>query len=74
MSRGVIGEKMYFEVGKKLKRDLPTLLNIPLFIAFIYYSWQQELVPLILSGLLIMVVKFWFIDRMAQLASSTIIK
>lgn len=77
MSKGVIGEKMYFEDGKKLRRDLPTLLNllnVPLFIAFIYYGWQQELAPLILSGLLIMVVKFWFIDRMAQLASSTIIK
>lgn len=70
MSKGVIGEKLYFEDGKKLRRDLPTvlnLLNIPLFLMFIYFGWQQELIPLILSGLLIMVVKFWFIDRMVRL-------
>jgi hypothetical protein len=71
MSRGVIGERLYFKDGKKLKRDLPTLLNllnVPLFVLFIYYGWQQELVSLILSGLLVMIVKFWFVDRMVQLA------
>ncbi len=74
MSKGVIGEKMYFEGGKKLRRDLPTLLNltnVPLFIAFIYFGWQQALVPLILTGLLVMVIKFWFIDRMVRLVDDS---
>ena len=74
MSKGVLGEQLYFAEGKKLKKDLPTLLNIiniPVFIAFIYFGWQQELVPMILAGLLTMTIKFWFIDRMAWLASDT---
>ncbi len=74
MSKGVIGERLYFEDGKKLKRDLPTLLNISnvlLFPLFIYFGWQQELIPLILGGLLVMIVKFWFIDRMVWLVHDT---
>jgi len=74
MSQGVIGEKLYFKDGKKLRKDLPTLLNlanIPLFVAFMYFSWTQEVVPLILSGLLVMVVKFWFIDRMNLVAKES---
>lgn len=70
MSKGVLGEQLYFQEGKKLKRDLPTLLNIlniPVFIAFLYFGWQQELIPLLLSGLLTIVIKFWFIDRMVAL-------
>lgn len=70
MSKGVLGEKLYFKDGRKLKHDLPTLLNIinvPVFIAFIYFGWQQELIPMILAGLLTMTVKFWFIDRMVNL-------
>lgn len=71
MSKGVIGERLYFKNGKKIKKDLPTLLNIaniPVFVSFVYFGWQQMLVPLVLSGLLTMVIKFWFIDRMALLA------
>ena len=74
MSKGVIGEKLYFEDGKKLRLDLPTLLNlanVPLFGLFIYFGWQQELIPLVLSSLLVMVVKFWFIDRMVRLAEAS---
>lgn len=71
MSKGVLGEQLYFKDGKKFKKDLPTLLNVlnvPVFILFLYFAWQQELVALVLSGLLTMTIKFWFIDRMALLA------
>lgn len=71
MSRGTLGEQLYYRDGRKLKRDLPTLLNllnIPAFAVFLWFGWCQELVPLILSGLLVMVLKFWFLDRMAHLA------
>lgn len=71
MSKGTLGEQIYFKDGKKLKKDLPTLLNIlnvPVFISFFYFSWMQEIVPLILTGLLTMTIKFWFLDRMAALA------
>lgn len=74
MSKGVLGEQLYFQNGKKLKKDLPTLLNllnIPIFITFIYFGWQQELVAMILAGLLTMTIKFWFIDRMVYLVDST---
>lgn len=70
MSKGVLGERLYFKDGKKLKKDLPTLLNlvnIPVFLSFLYFAWQQELIAMILSGLLTIVIKFWFIDRMAHL-------
>lgn len=70
MSKGVLGEKLYFKEGKKLKKDLPTLLNvinIPVFAGFMYFGWQQELVAMILAGLLTMTIKFWFIDRMVSL-------
>ena len=70
MSKGVLGEKLYFKDGKKLKKDLPTLLNVlnvPVFISFIYFGWQQELLPVVLAGLLTMTIKFWFIDRMVAL-------
>lgn len=70
MSKGVLGEQMYFKDGKKLKKDLPTLLNlanIPVSIAFLYFGWQQDLVPMVLAGLLTMTIKFWFIDRMVQM-------
>lgn len=70
MSKGVLGERLYFKDGKKLKKDLPTLLNVlnvPVFVAFMYFSWQQELIPMILAGLLTMTIKFWFIDRMVRL-------
>lgn len=72
MSKGVLGEQLYYKDGKKLMKDLPTLLNIlniPTFAAFLYFSWQQELIPMILAGLLTMTIKFWFIDRMALLAN-----
>jgi len=71
MSRGVIGEQLYYSDGKKFKRDLPTLLNvlnIPVFILFIYFGWEQQLMAMIFAGLLTMTIKFWFIDRMANLA------
>ena len=70
MSKGVLGEKVYTRGGPKFKRDLPTLLNvmnIPVFAGFLYFGWQQELIPLILAGILVMVIKFWFIDRMVFL-------
>lgn len=73
MSKGVLGEQLYFKDGKKLKKDLPTLLNmlnILVFIAFIYFGWQQELLTMILAGLLTMTLKFWFIDRMCLLVNN----
>lgn len=71
MSKGTLGEQIYYADGKKLKKDLPTLLsilNVPVFISFFYFSWMQEIVPLILAGLLTMTIKFWFLDRMARIA------
>jgi hypothetical protein len=70
MSKGVLGEQLYFRDGKRLKKDLPTLLNLcsaPAFAAFLYFGWQQQLVPMILAALLSMVLKFWFVDRMVRL-------
>lgn len=70
MSKGVLGEQLYFKSGKKFRKDLPTLLNIaniPVFAAFLYFGWQQELMSLVFSGLLTIVIKFWFIDRMVAL-------
>ena len=71
MSKGVLGERLYYKDGKKIKKDLPTLLNVlnlPAFLAFIYFSWQQDVMLMILACLLSMTLKFWFIDRMARLA------
>lgn len=70
MSRGVLGEQEYFKDGKKLRYDVPTLLNIlniPVFVAFLYYGWHQNLEALVLAGFLVMTLKFWFIDRMSLL-------
>lgn len=70
MSKGVLGEQLYFQEKKFFRADLPTLLNmanIPLFALFIYFAWQQALVEMLLAGVLVMVVKFWFIDRMVAL-------
>lgn len=70
MSRGVLGEQEYFKDGKKLRYDVPTLLNIlniPVFAAFLYYGWHQNLEALVLAGFLVMTLKFWFIDRMSLL-------
>ncbi len=67
MSKGVLGEKLYYQDKKYFKKDLPTLLNvlnIPASLAFLWLAWNQDLIALILSGLLVMTVKFWFIDRM----------
>lgn len=71
MSKGVLGEQIYYRDGVKFKKDLPILLvilNIPASISFIYFSWLQEFAPMILAGILVMTVKFWFIDRMVFLA------
>lgn len=75
MSKGVLGEKLYFQEGRKLKKDLPTLLNIisvPVFMAFLYLGWQQALLPMVLSGLLTMTIKFWFVDRMVSVAEQAL--
>jgi hypothetical protein len=69
MSKGVIGEKIYYSEKRYFRLDLPTalnLINIPLFTAFIYFAWKGQLTNTILSGLLVMIVKFWFIDRMVS--------
>ncbi|MCK9360827.1 hypothetical protein M0Q28_01190 [Patescibacteria group bacterium] len=69
MSKGVLGEKLYYKDKKYFKKDLPTLLNalnIPTALAFLWFAWNQDLVALTLSGLLVMTIKFWFIDRMVQ--------
>ncbi len=74
MSKGVLGEQLYYRDGAKFKKDLPTLLNvlnIPLFVAFLYLSWQQQLVAMILACLLTMTIKFWFIDRMVATYETT---
>ncbi|MFN3188406.1 MAG: DUF6653 family protein [Candidatus Paceibacteria bacterium] len=76
MSKGVLGEQLYYKDGKKFKKDLPTLLNVinaPVFVAFIYLGWQQELMLLILAGILTRVIKFWFIDRMVCLIDGEVI-
>lgn len=73
MSLGVIGEQLYLRDGKKVKKDLPTLLNIiniPVFVVFVYFAWQQNLEASVLSALLVMTIKFWFIDRMVMFAQS----
>ena len=73
MSKGVMGERIYFKDGKKLKKDLPTLLNVlnvPVFIVFLYFGWQQDLSALVMSGLLVMTIKFWFIDKMVAITDS----
>lgn len=70
MSKGVLGEQRYYGEGKKLKRDLPTLLNVinvPVFVAFLYFGWQEEFMSMVLAGLLTMTIKFWFIDRMVHI-------
>lgn len=70
MSKGVLGEQLYFKDGKKFKKDLPTLLNIlniPIFAAFLYFGWQQNVEAMVLAGILAMTIKFWFIDRMVRL-------
>lgn len=74
MSRGVLGEQLYYKDGKKLKKDLPTLLNVlnvPTFVAFLYFSWQQEVWGMVFAGLLTMTIKFWFIDRMVRISDLT---
>ena len=75
MSKGVLGEQRYYKDGKKLKKDLSTLLNIlnvPTFAAFLYFSWQQEILAMLFAGLLSMTLKFWFIDRMARLTDTSV--
>lgn len=75
MSKGVLGEQQYYSQGPKFKKDLPTLLNVlnvPVFLAFLYFSWQQALIPMILAGLLTMTIKFWFVDRMVFLFNNKI--
>lgn len=75
MSKGVLGEQVYFKNGKKYKKDLPTflnILNIPVFATFLYFSWVQDITPLVLAGLLTMVIKFWFIDRMVAVYEQSI--
>lgn len=75
MSKGVLGERLYYSDGKKFKKDLPTLLNvlnIPTFAAFLYFSWQQEVMAMLLAGLLAMTIKFWFIDRMVRLVDARV--
>ncbi|MBP9757306.1 MAG: hypothetical protein KBD06_01780 [Candidatus Pacebacteria bacterium] len=70
MSKGVLGEQLYYGDGKKFKRDLPTLLNVlnvPVFISFMYFAWQQQALLTIFAGVLTMTIKFWFIDRMVRL-------
>lgn len=49
-------------------------MNIPVFGSFVYFGWQQELIPLVLTGILTMVIKFWFIDRMVILYENNNLK
>ena len=70
MSKGVLGEKLYTQGGKFLKKDLPTLLNLlngAAFFFFLWYGWSQDLYLMIATGLLHMTFKFWYLDRMVVL-------
>ena len=70
MTRGVLGERLYFASGPRLRRDLPTLLNVanaPAFVAFLWFAWQRETAAAVATGLLVAVLKFWFLDRMVAL-------
>jgi hypothetical protein len=70
MTRGVLGERLYFTSGPRLRRDLPALLNlanVPAFIAFLWFAWQREVAAAVATGMLVAVLKFWFLDRMVTL-------
>lgn len=70
MTRGVLGERLYFATGPRIRRDLPSLLNslnVPVFAAFLWFAWNRDAVPAVLAGLLVAVLKFWFLDRMVRL-------
>jgi hypothetical protein len=67
MSKGVLGERLYYQQKKYLKKDLPTLLNVlnlPVALSFLYFAWNQEFLLMVYSGLLSCSLKFWFVDRM----------
>lgn len=66
MSKAVLGEQLYTKKGL-LKKDLPTLLNflnLPCFIASIYFAYQQDMWLMVAAGLLSTTYKLWFLDRM----------
>lgn len=70
MTRGVLGERLYFAGGRRLRHDLPTLLNlanIPVFAAFLWFAWERDAAAALFAGMLVAVIKFWFIDRMVML-------
>lgn len=70
MTRGVLGEQIYAASGPRLRSDLPTLLSLvtlPVFAAFLWFAWQRDPVAATLSGLLVAVLKFWYVDRMVIL-------
>jgi hypothetical protein len=70
MTRGVLGERLYCAGRPRLRRDLPTLLtlaNLPAFGAFLWFSWQRDAAAAVSTGLLVAVLKFWFLDRMVAL-------
>jgi len=69
MSKAVLGERLYTKSGI-LKKDLPTLLNflnLPFFIASIYFAYTQDIGGTVASGLLSTTYKLWFLDRMVTL-------
>jgi hypothetical protein len=70
VTRGVLGERRYFAGGPRLRRDLPTLFklaNVPTFAAFLWFAWQRDVAVAVSTGLLVAVLKFWFLDRMVAL-------
>lgn len=70
MTRGVLGERLYFSSGPRLRRDLPTLLNlanVPAFAAFLWFAWHRDAAAAVSTGVLVAVLKFWFLDRMVAL-------
>jgi len=76
MTRGVLGERLYFADGPRLRRDLPTLLNlanVPAFAAFLWFAWQRDTAATVATGLLVAVLKFWFLDRMVALYDRSVL-
>jgi hypothetical protein len=74
MTRGVLGERPYYASSPRLRRDLPTLLNLasaPAFGAFLWFAWHRDAAAAVSTGLLVAVLKFWFLDRMVALYNAS---
>ena len=67
MSKGVMGEKIWMETGRK---GLPLLLNVLMLSAFIgsiYTAWNRLLWPTMFFAVIVFIGKLWFLDRMVTI-------